>query len=569
MKLLLQILSILFFVSWASAYTPPIGIPDPGFGVDDARPDRPTDWTNYVAGYYYVNLSTGNDTTATTNAGGYGTPIYPRKTIPSTLGAGTYVEVHGTTSTPSGTTLVITCNGTSATWSAGVSGPVWIVGENVANRPEILQPIQLKGTYGYLDTIYLSGNYGFIKIGSATTGYPADHMVVRNCEVVGEIGVSKGGINISGSATDATSNIVVYNSHFHHCDDQDYPTDSADVHITTVNSYCSNIWFLENEINDSSGSGTQIAASSSVYTSTHNIYYGKNTVYNTRQAGLAIKYGTDIVMSENTIHDIGDTHWSPSKGIGWQYGPLRLWILFNHIYNNRFGIRGASTDAGSWPVYVIGNVIHDNHIETLVYNDGVLIDPTNSYTEGAITVSAGDPIYVLNNTIYDSYGGINVTGPSTGAGDRVVQNNIVANITDNNHLWVGDTNYDEVLISNNIFYQDSSINSGAYRYQTGLGTVYTSLAAFASATGESVGSEDNPDFVLPENNNFAIQSSSPAKDTGVLADVYATFQSLYGIDIQKDIAGTTRPINSLWDIGAYEYNEAVAPHSRGTVLLGQ
>jgi hypothetical protein len=52
-------------------------------------------------------------------------------------------------------------------------------------------------------------------------------------------------------------------------------------------------------------------------------------------------------------------------------------------------------------------------------------------------------------------------------------------------------------------------------------------------------------------------------------DVYAAFLGLYGIDIKKDIAGTTRPQQTTWDIGAYEYDPNVAtPQISGAVISG-
>lgn len=79
------------------AYDLPMGIPDPEpywegtqSPLDDPPPARPSPWSSEVPGYYYVNNETGTD-----SARPYGTPSAPRATIPTTLGAGSYVEVHG------------------------------------------------------------------------------------------------------------------------------------------------------------------------------------------------------------------------------------------------------------------------------------------------------------------------------------------------------------------------------------------------------------------------------------------------------------------------------------------
>jgi hypothetical protein len=45
----------------------------------------------------------------------------------------------------------------------------------------------------------------------------------------------------------------------------------------------------------------------------------------------------------------------------------------------------------------------------------------------------------------------------------------------------------------------------------------------------------------------------PAIDNGRILAAYDYFQSLYEIDIKKDIEGRSRPQGADWDIGAYEY----------------
>jgi hypothetical protein len=76
-----------------------------------------------------------------------------------------------------------------------------------------------------------------------------------------------------------------------------------------------------------------------------------------------------------------------------------------------------------------------------------------------------------------------------------------------------------------------------------------------STFGECIGSiESDPLFVDAANNDFHLQSASPAIDTGtssgVVQQVFDTFQTLYGIDIRNDIEGNPRI--GAWDIGAYE-----------------
>ena len=80
--------------------------------------------------------------------------------------------------------------------------------------------------------------------------------------------------------------------------------------------------------------------------------------------------------------------------------------------------------------------------------------------------------------------------------------------------------------------------------------------------------EADPEFVDPANNDFHLQLNSPAinagTSSGVAQQVFDRFQTLYGIDIRKDIEDITRPQGVEWDIGAYEFTLA-APFLYGDV----
>lgn len=587
MKRLILYTLMLFWccVTPVLAYTPPIGIPDPGFGIDNARPARPADWSNYVAGYYYVDLSTGNNTTATSMAGGYGTPTYPRLSIPSPVPAGSYVEVHGTGAL-TGTKLTVTVAGTNAAWVAGVSGPAWIVGQDVANRPNIRQTFLLTGSYGYLDGLYFSGGYGAVQIGSSTAGYPANHIVLRNTEIAGDGATQRTPLTILGHASSPVSDVIAYNNSMHDAGDMT-GVDSTEAHATVVSTYASNVWVLNNAIHTSSGSGAQVGYNDpAAWSSTHNIYYGFNHVYNTRAAGLAAKGGVDIVFSQNNIHDQIDTNTlyalsaSESKGIGMQYMIQRIWVLHNTIYDStpedsrkqNYGIRTVSfNDIGvTKEVYVIGNVIYN--IEPTPDEDmvnGGVYDPDNPWSASAISLVGGDKKVVLNNTIFNVCAGLYFGSAST---PYYAENNIVSGLTrsDTWHLLLdvsAPNDFSTLWLNNNVFYQ----NGGGEKISPGDAVTYT--VAQLQANGHCIGcSASDPQFVNASGGNLQIGASSPAKDTGLAAisladNAYATFQSLYGIDIKKDIAGTSRPVNSLWDIGAYEYTnapQAFRPRARVT-----
>jgi len=95
----------------SGAWTPPIGIPAPAFGINEIAPAAPNPWTVATAGFYYVDAT---KTAATDSGNPYGTPAKPRKTIPTQLPAGAVVELHGTYDASHSSPATIVAQGTSA-----------------------------------------------------------------------------------------------------------------------------------------------------------------------------------------------------------------------------------------------------------------------------------------------------------------------------------------------------------------------------------------------------------------------------------------------------------------------
>ncbi len=524
----------------ANALNTPTGIPDPGFGLDIQRPTRPADWTTERAGYYYIDSSVGSNSYA------YGTPQTPRATIPETLSAGSYVEVHGAYSETSGGVIHIDGKGNGQTWQANVSGPVWIVGQNSSNAPTFERKVVVTGRYVYFDTIVISSG-GQFQVGSGTTGYPADHIVLRNSEAIGVPSSTSGLVSVIGSSTDPVSNVVVYNNAFHDNGDINATFDQ-DAHVTSVSNYSSHVWFLGNEIYNASGSGAQVGGPTSGEDNCHHVYYGRNVIHHTRQAGLAVKYASDVIFSQNLIYGmidtrpLYDTSSSPSKGVGFQYAPSRLWILFNEIHDASYGIYGGSTNSGTWKIYAIGNLIYDIQRPTSV------TFRTSAWAEAGIMMQGGTERFIVNNTIYNADAGIN--GPSVGT-QYHLSNNIISNIADNrgHHIWIEDGSSAQ---SSSLDYSIAHQPGADERVRWGDSTTHT-IASLRSVTSQcSHCSNSDPEFVDPANNDFHFVDGSAAHDTGEAHPVYDEFQRLYGLDIKRDINATPRPLEGAWDVGAYE-----------------
>ncbi len=84
----------------------------------------------------------------------------------------------------------------------------------------------------------------------------------------------------------------------------------------------------------------------------------------------------------------------------------------------------------------------------------------------------------------------------------------------------------------------------------------------ATALQEAHGIAADPLFVSPGAQNFAIQTTSPAKNTSVEGPVgdtaYDYFASFFGIAIEKDFLGGARPVGA-WDMGAFEFGATPTP----------
>ena len=538
-RLLLLCCLMLFSAIPVSAWAPPIGIPYPPLGIDEVRPARPNPWTSATAGYYYINAGTGSDT-----SNPYGTPAAPRRTIPNPIPVGSYAEVHGTYNVGSGGITSINGQGTGGTWVAATSGPVWVVGENSSTKPVFTLKTVVYGAYVYLDLVDIATKG--LQVGSGAAGFNADNIVIRNCDSAGD-GVTKtSGMYIIGASGYEVTNVVLYNNTIHHHGDIAASTDQDAIGIGS-DYYVSNLWILENTVHTTSGPGIRVGGAfpSPGSDFTHHLYVGNNTVFNVRQAGIGVKYAADIVFSENNVYDIIDTAWSPSKGLIGQYGPKRLWMLYNTIRGVstglRYGIQMVATDGGlTLEIYIIGNVIYNVHHITGSYAGG-------AFDEACIHLQGGTSRYVVNNTMYNCDAGINI---SASAGNFQLDNNIISTIVEANgrHINVPDA-IGTTTLNNNVLFQSASDP----RIKWGS-TVYTTLGAFQAATGKCAGCvSTDPLFINAGSADFHLAAGSPARNAGLTHSAYATFTTLYGLSIEVDKDHVTRPQDGSWDIGAFEF----------------
>ena len=264
----------------AQSWEPPLGIPAPPFGITQTAPASPSPWTSSVAGFYYVDASAA----ASTDSGNpYGTPGLPRKTIPTSLPAGSVVELRGLYTRSQESPNGIVANGT-------VGSPVFIRGASKTNRPVATGSWQVSGSYLIVENIEFAGTApvkGIVLIRA-----PAQNIAVRHCEVRGTL--NGGGLAAVSFSSARSQNIVVYDNYIHDNGDVTVTYDQ-DVHGIEIGQNQSYVWILDNEMARNSGDGLQANSNGS----SHHLFLGRNLVHENKQTGMC-RRGTPTSSSPRT-----------------------------------------------------------------------------------------------------------------------------------------------------------------------------------------------------------------------------------------------------------------------------
>ncbi len=499
-----------------ASYTPPIGIPMPPFGIYETAPDLPSPWNGDTAGFYYVKSGGGNS--------GNGYPANPRNSIPNGLPAGAVVVIEGqyNTNHSSGLTL----NGT-------LEAPIFII-SSAADQAILKQKFQVGGSYYIIDGINAEWDNSS---GNGKMNITGSYAVVKNGDFRGDTNKGVGSVNISNG-----DHVLFYNNNVHIAGDWK-TTDDQDTHAMGISTNISYVWVLDNKFSRSSGDGIQINAGNAAnQPNTHHIYIGRNEAFENKQNGFWTKQATDVIFSENIARNhVATTSSAPGVGIGAQYGPERVWFLYNKIYDNYGGITVASRSDGVGEyIYIIGNRIYNNLNPNF--------DVENSWANAGITITGGEKVAILNNVLVNNSGGINTP---VGSGEFLIYNNIIdlpsaegANSIFFYESGLAATSY----IDNNIFNEAALIRWGR-AYQD-------DLSSFRSAFNKCLSCEEtDPLYNDPQTGDFTLRAGSPAIDAGNVNAAYDTFFDLYGINIKVDPHGISRPQNGQWDIGVFEFDD--------------
>lgn len=579
-KLLIAILFNLAAVGVAFAYTPPIGIPDPSWGaihpIDTPTPDQSTycpNWPDSVNSEasgqdhncYYVDQNTGTDSGRT-----YGTPSLPRATVPTnaTFAAGSYIYI-AAQQTALSQNLTFNCSESEPCWITSspktvdsTSGGGFTGGGRIVINGSASQYVFIENLLTSNKTSVDSSNSIYISNAASTTN-SMHHMVVRNCVWKDiEYHTSESAVGTIARDGGKVYDVVIYGNTFKNVGDP-LGTVDEDLHsvgltvrdsISGTESY--NLWFLNNTCSDSTQCIQINAGAEDRTTLLHHIYVGDNYGENERQRSFSTKQATHVIFSQNeTVPGVNRASGDYSEGYGWSLGADYVWFIFNKSHGGVSCIRNSdstgSTSSTSH-VFIVGNVCYDSSIYSenqVIYRMPVALN----FEKG------GSTVHVVDNTFVNAISGIKTEGSDF---PLYAHGNVFYGVNSGYSFinFYSNTNLSDVHMGNNLYY-----DSGGNPRWNYTSTFYNTYAAWDTQYPELNGGTQyvDPLFVDIANKNFNVSASSPAVSANVdeygeysFPDVYALFESTYGIDIRVDYNGNPRPPTGNWTLGAFEFNTA-------------
>lgn len=405
--------------------------------------------------------------------------------------------------------------GTSWNFTGTASDPIFIRGESFSNKPVVLigngqDFLHILGSYIIVE------NFDVDLSGDAETGIglDGDHLSFRHSEVRDGIGTTNTAIFLNGTQN------VVYNNKVH---DNGPLGDPGDPDFHGMGTDGTFIWFVDNEMYRNAGDGIQVNAGvASNARNVNHIYIGRNTAYENQQSGIWLKFTEDVIVSQNISFNHVSSSSSSGQGMGGQLGPERAWFIYNRIFDCEEGILNAGDggpggDGAGLDMYFVGNLIY------------------NIERQGLVSWETSSRKHAVNNTIINAGTGIDYFNAVSGT---EVVNNLIGSISG--------TDID--LDSNNG-------GTFAFNFCDGVACSMVDATCTNCSTGSPVFVDSDGDDNIAGNldDDYRLQATSDAIDVGTVSGVYAEFQSRYGLSIAVDTVGTTRPQDTLWDAGAFEF----------------
>jgi len=355
---------ILLQVTSANALAPLIGIPTPNFGIDDTH-------FMYAGQSGYSDAGDGpythyvdNNAGCTDSGNPNGSAANPRCNVPTTLAAGSVVELHGGPYSE----MVLNFNGTA-------NSPIFLRG---ASGTQVSLPgregLDINGSYAIIENV----NVNRLKMESP------DHITVRDSFIHDPVPGTGGMIGIGGNNLVFLRNEVARNGSV---------TDPKDHHGFNIGGPAFNIWIIENDIHHNGGDGIQFchACVAAGNGGPGPIYIANNTIHEDKENAIDLKEFTGpVIISGNEMYGYfritsgqGETIRVNDEG-----NQGELWIIRNNIHDSNICIGPGASDAES---YAVDNICNNNNFGI----ENGLTDRAGNLTNG---VSDGDP-----NALYDLF----------------------------------------------------------------------------------------------------------------------------------------------------------------------
>ena len=551
MKRMIPIIGLFMILrSAATPWVPPIGIPDPRWSdtlhpITTLKPNPPLKWpTESVVGYYYIDSG---HPTATDTSNIYGYPDRPRRTIPTTLAAGSKV-------------FLARCATAWTTYAASgtISNPIWIIGTGAALwKPTgggITMRIRGNSTFVIVDGIVMDGADTTASDAPAawSVQYGPNHICIRNCtsrnyppppwsDAKQGAAFFMANGSVGSSSQGGVSHVVIHNLKCVGNGGGQFLSYESGQHCIVIAGTSSaystnNVWVIDCDLSEGSEDGLQIGTTSGgvPQSSCDSIYIGRNSIKNNRENAIDIKCSNRVVMSKNVFSGYSTTVGSlSSDGAAGVInndggGPAQSWWLFNRIFDCHLGIRNQAAGGNH---YLIGNIVSDMHLES----GDAPASPGKGQGSFYLHDSASN-VYITNNTVYDVEMGININNVSK----AFVWGNIISNIRNNG---VGYPIYIK---------SSTSISVGDNVYFDPESPVRRHPAAMSVVNGDMI--DINPEFINPPV-DMGLSSKSPGINSAFETSPYAVYDTNFNQSIRFDFNGEPRPMGKPWNSGAIQSRE--------------
>lgn len=506
MKKVFVILTLVYvnsstLASESATWIAPIGIPTPEFGIEESHLMYSGEAGYKDAGHgpytIYVDNSASN-----CRDSGPGTAAKPRCEIPDDISEpGTVVEIHGGPYDYELTKPLHEANGSA-------ERPVFIRGVDDGNGFPVIENASvfaLQGQYVILED--LNFQKSSVRSGAAgTPKYGRHHISIRNLEIARH--PSKNGSGLAGT------DIVFYKNHVHH-------HQGDDRHGTSVAAGSSRVWIVDNYIHHNGGDAIQFCHGCKKNIP-RKIFIGRNLMHSDRENAVDLKFGKDIVISENTMYG----YRRAKKGEEWCYdddsycgvftsgsdgaavvigsdgAPGRPWVIANNIFDSMQGIRVEEVREA----WIIGNNIHN-------------------ISQNAIALQKwGEALHVTGNTMHGAKYGINQYWRDKFS---IFASNNVFSLMSEESLHAKSSVAQRSVIENNVFW------NGDKKVQFRWGRNYSknpsgSLTEFQ--VGDAMNFVVDPEIIRVSDDRIELTPGNPAFETyrANLQQHEEKFKSIYG-----------------------------------------